>query len=57
MPKSGNFSPAFLGSLSPAATDIKKVIEIIRENYANYSKIKFYKATPNRNKYIIEKQP
>ena len=37
--------------------DIKKVIETIRENYANYSKIKFYKATPNRNKYIIEKNP
>ena len=36
--------------------DIKKVIEIIKENYENYSKIKFYKATPNRNKYIIEKK-
>lgn len=37
--------------------DIKKVFETIRENYANYSKIEFYKATPNRNKYIIEKKP
>lgn len=37
--------------------DIKAVIEIIKENYENYSKIKFYKATPNRNKYIIEKKP
>lgn len=37
--------------------DIKKVIETIRENYTNYSKIKFYKATLNRNKYIIEKKP
>lgn len=37
--------------------DIKKVFGTIRENYANYSKIKFYKTTPNRNKYIIEKNP
>ena len=37
--------------------DIKKVIEIVRENYENYSEINFYKAVPNRNKFIIEKKP
>lgn len=37
--------------------DIKKVLEIVRENYENYSEINFYKAVPNRNKFIIEKKP
>lgn len=37
--------------------DIKKVVEIVRENYENYSEINFYKAVPNRNKFIIEKKP
>ena len=37
--------------------DIKRVIELIKEKYENYSEIKFYKAIPNRNKYIIEKMP
>lgn len=37
--------------------DIKRVIELIKENYENYSEIQFYKAIPNRNKYIIEKMP
>ena len=37
--------------------DIKRVIELIKENYEKYFEIKFYKAVPNRNKYIIEKMP
>jgi hypothetical protein len=36
--------------------DIKIVIELIRNNYENFSKIKFYKAVPNRNKFFIEKK-
>lgn len=36
--------------------DIRNVIEIVRENYENYSEISFYKAVPNRNKFIIEKK-
>ena len=37
--------------------EIKRVVEIIKENYDNYSEINFYKAVPNRNKFIIEKKP
>lgn len=37
--------------------DIRKVVKTLKENYGNYSEIKFYKAIPNRNKYIIEKKP
>lgn len=36
--------------------DIKKVVDIVKENYENYSDIKFYEAIPNRNKYIIERK-
>ena len=39
-----------------ADDDIRKVLEIIRKNYKNYENIKFYKAIPNRNKFIIEKK-
>ena len=36
MPKSGNFSPAFLGSLTPAATFRKEVIKRFPLEYKNY---------------------
>ena len=33
MPKSGNFSPAFLGSLTPAATEDVKIVKAIEDLY------------------------
>ena len=43
MPKSGNFSPAFLGSLTPATTKVlnppslrDKVIEELKKSLENY---------------------
>lgn len=34
--------------------DIKKVIELIKNNYSNFNSIKYYRAVPNRNKFTIE---
>ena len=34
--------------------DIKRIIELISENYSNSKDIKYYRAVPNRNKFTIE---
>ena len=34
--------------------DIKKIIELIKDNYKNFENIKYYRAVPNRNKFTIE---
>ncbi len=36
--------------------DIIKIRELIKTYYKNYENIKYYKAIPNRNKFIIEKK-
>ena len=34
--------------------DIKRIIELINDNYSNSKDIKYYRAVPNRNKFTIE---
>ncbi|MBO4728851.1 MAG: DUF2971 domain-containing protein [Spirochaetaceae bacterium] len=37
-------------------TDIKKVIDLVKKEYANIDKIKFFKIVPNINKSMLEKK-
>ncbi len=39
MPKSGNFSPAFLGSLTPATTLAKGNVTVKTDDYGGFEKV------------------